>query len=105
LTMARELDEAVFDQAVSSGLVVVDFWAPWCGPCRMMTPVVEELSGEYGTKVSFCKLNVDEYSAPAVRYQVMSIPTFLVFKDGRLVDRIIGALPKEKLKARINKHL
>jgi thioredoxin 1 len=102
---ANELTEATFDQATKEGLVVVDFWAPWCGPCKMIAPIVEELSGEYGGKASFCKLNIDEHKGPAMKYQVMSIPTLLVFKGGKMVERIVGALPKDKIKARLDKHL
>ncbi|MFH0861836.1 MAG: thioredoxin [Candidatus Altiarchaeota archaeon] len=101
----RELTESEFDQAASSGLVVVDFWAPWCGPCMMIAPLMEELSGQLQGKASFYRVNIDEHKGPAVKYQVMSIPTLLVFKDGKLVDRIVGALPKDKMLAKLQKHL
>jgi thioredoxin 1 len=103
--MVQELTEETFDQATKSGLVVVDLWAPWCGPCRMIAPVVEELSKEFAGRITFCKLNIDEHQGPATRHQVMSIPTLLVFKDGAAVDRIVGALPKDRLKAKLEKHL
>jgi thioredoxin 1 len=103
--MVGELSEAAFDQAISTGLVVVDFWAPWCGPCKMIAPHMEELSKEYVGRISFYKLNIDENKGPAMKYQVMGIPTLLVFKGGALQDRIVGALPKEKIKARLEKNL
>ena len=101
----QELTESTFDQAVAKGLAIVDLWAPWCGPCRMIAPAMEELSGEFQGKAGFYKLDIDENKGPAVRHQVMSIPTLLVFRDGKLVDRLVGALPKDKIKARLEKHL
>ncbi|PIZ94224.1 MAG: thioredoxin [Candidatus Magasanikbacteria bacterium CG_4_10_14_0_2_um_filter_41_10] len=86
--------------------VFVDFWAPWCGPCQQMGPVVEELAGEFGEdKVKVGKLNVDENQTIAGKYRVMSIPTFLVFKGGEVVDTVVGGVPKDRLKAVIEKHL
>jgi thioredoxin 1 len=81
--------------------VVVDFWAVWCGPCRLIAPIVEELATEYDGKVKFAKLDVDHNSATAMQYNVMSIPTLGVFKGGEMVDRIIGYMPKPELKRRI----
>ena len=77
--------------------VLVDFWAEWCGPCRMLTPVIDELAKEYAGKVKVCKLNVDELSDVASRFGVMSIPTVIVFKEGKVVNQVVGAVPKEKL--------
>ena len=85
--------------------VLVDFWAPWCGPCQMMGPIVGELSGELEGKAKVVKLNVDESNATAGKYQVMSIPTFLVFKGGEVVDQMVGGVAKEKLKEMIEKHV
>lgn len=86
--------------------VFVDFWAPWCGPCQMMGPIVEELSGEYtADKIKIVKVDVDQNQEVAGKYQVMSIPTFLVFKNGEVMDRLIGGVQKEKLKEMIAKHL
>jgi thioredoxin 1 len=82
-------------------VVIVDCWAAWCGPCRTVEPVVEELAKEMRGRVVFGKLNVDENPLTSVKYKVMSIPTLLVFKNGELVDRIIGAIPKDELKQRL----
>jgi thioredoxin 1 len=82
--------------------VLVDFWAVWCGPCRMIAPIVAELAGEYGDQVKVGKLNVDENQAVAAKYGVMSIPTLLVFKNGQPAERIVGFMPKKELKARID---
>jgi thioredoxin 1 len=82
--------------------VVVDCWAPWCGPCRMITPIIEELANELQGKIVFGKLNVDENPRTSLGFKIMSIPTLLVFKNGELVDRLVGAFPKEELKKRLN---
>ena len=82
--------------------VVVDFWATWCGPCRLVSPIIEELAGEYAGKVTIGKLNVDENSDAPAMYSVRNIPTILFFKDGELVDRKVGAQSKESLKKSID---
>jgi len=84
------------DVVKSDRLVVLDFWAPWCGPCRMMEPVLEEIAAEYPA-VTVAKLNVDENPATATRFDVLSIPTLLAFKDGAVVKKLIGAMPKKRL--------
>lgn len=84
--------------------VLVDFWAPWCGPCQMMGPIVEELATELEGKAKVGKLNVDENNTVAGQFKVMSIPTFLVFKGGEVVDQMVGGVPKEKLKEMLEKH-
>ena len=90
-----------FKDEISSGLTLVDFWAPWCGPCRMLGPVIEEISNEVeGAKVG--KLNVDENNAIAAQYGVMSIPTVILFKDGEIVETIVGLRPKEDYLNAIN---
>jgi len=85
--------------------VFVDFWAPWCGPCQMMGPIVAELAEEYGGKVKVAKMNVDESQVTPGKYQIMSIPSFLVFKGGEKVDQTVGGVTKEKLKEMIDKHV
>ncbi len=86
-------------------LVVVDCWAPWCGPCRSLAPIFEALAKSYHGKIVFGKLNVDENQRTAQTYQTMSIPTMLIFKEGKLIDRIVGALPKPVLEQKIGVHI
>ena len=83
--------------------LVVDCWAPWCGPCRMMSPVIDELAEDYQGKVTFGKMNTDENQETAIKYGIQSIPTLLIFKDGKLYDRKVGALPKQLLKAELTR--
>jgi thioredoxin 1 len=102
-----EVSEQTFDEVVlkSDKPVFVDFWAPWCGPCRIVEPIVEELANEYDGKVGFTKLNVDEAPGIAVRYNIFSIPALLIFKDGQPVDQLVGARPKQDLKEHIDRAL
>lgn len=100
------INDADIDSIVNKyPLIVVDCWAPWCGPCRMVGPIIEELAKEMQGKIVFGKLNVDENRATSAKYRIMSIPTLLVFKNGSLVDNIIGAMPKEMLLRKITPHM
>lgn len=86
----------------AQGVVMIDFWAAWCGPCRMISPTVEELAKEYTGKVKVMKLNTDDNSDIASRYKIMGIPTIMFFKDGTKVDQIVGVVPKQQLKAKLD---
>ena len=99
--------DATFEQEVLKAEVpvLVDFWAPWCGPCRMIAPIVEELASEYNGKLKVVKLNTDENQDTAVRYGIRSIPTLGIFKDGKVVDSVIGAVPKKFLEDRLKAHM
>ncbi|MBA2173397.1 thioredoxin [Halobacillus locisalis] len=93
-----------FTDETNDGLVLADFWAPWCGPCKMIAPVLEELDEEMSDQVKIVKLDVDENQETAGKFGVMSIPTLLLFKDGKVVDQVIGFQPKEQLAELISKH-
>ena len=96
-------DQTFENEVIKSSLpVLMDLWAPWCGPCRMVAPVIEKLSETYDGKVKFCRLNVDENPQTAVRYSIMSIPTLMFFKDGQVADTVIGAVPERTLQPKID---
>ena len=98
--------DASFDtEADASSLVVVDLWAPWCGPCRFVSPILEELARDYRGRLKVIKVNVDDNPVIAQRYQAFSIPTIMVLRGGEPLDRIVGALPKQQLVARLSPHL
>jgi len=97
------IKDADFDETIKKyKTIVIDCWAPWCGPCRMMTPIIDDLAKEMQGKVVFGKVNVDENPITSVKYKIMSIPTLLIFKNGSLVDRVIGVYPKDELKNKIS---
>ncbi len=101
-----EITDADFNNTINKyDIVVVDCWAPWCGPCRMIAPVIEDLAKELQGKVVFGKLNVDNNQTTSMSYGIMSIPSLLVFKKGKLVDTIIGAMPKQMLVAKLKPYI
>lgn len=100
-----ELTDDNFQDVTGEGLVLVDFWAPWCGPCRMVSPLIEELAGDYEDRVKVGKLNVDDNQRTAMNFRIMSIPTVVLFKDGEPVETMIGAQPKSAYRARVEKHV
>ncbi|RAV17862.1 thioredoxin [Paenibacillus contaminans] len=97
--------DAQFQDTVKDGLVLVDFWAPWCGPCKMIAPILEELSGKMGDAVTIAKVNVDDNPETAGQYGIMSIPTLKLFKDGVDVTTLVGARPLAELEATIKQHM
>jgi len=102
--MAEAVTSATWDQEVlkATDLVLVDFWAVWCGPCRMVAPIVDELSKEYTGKLKVLKLNTDENPDIAGKYRIMGIPTLMFFRNGQTVDQVVGAVPKAQLKVKID---
>lgn len=105
MAITNVTDKDFTTEVEQGGTVLVDFWAPWCGPCKMIAPVLEEIDSEVGEKLKIAKLNVDDNPETAGRFGVMSIPTLLVFKDGNVVDKIVGFQPKDALLGNLNKHL
>ena len=106
MSNALEVTDNDFETEIENhqGLAVVDFWATWCGPCRMIAPVLDQLSVEYAGKAKVAKLDVDTNIRTPARFQVRSIPTILFFKDGKLVDQVIGAVPKSQLETKFKQH-
>ena len=97
-----EINDSQFDSFTSEGLVLIDFWAPWCGPCKMMGPILDEAAQKVASYAKFGKINVDENSAAASEFGVQSIPTMVIFKDGKEVDRTVGACSEEDLISRLD---
>lgn len=95
-----ELNDKNFDQAVTEGIMIVDFWAPWCGPCRMLSPTIDEIANEL-PHIKVGKVNVDDNHELAMRFSVMSIPTVIIFKDGKIMETSVGVVAKNVLKAKI----
>jgi thioredoxin 1 len=105
-TNVQQVTDSNFDQLMGAGKpVFVDFWAPWCGPCRLIGPIVEELAPNYQGKAVIGKMNVDENPNVAMKFGVTSIPTLMMFKEGKLVDRAVGAMPKAELQKFIDRNL
>lgn len=107
MSSAKELGSADFDAEVlqSEVPVLVDFWAPWCGPCRMMGPIIDAMAGKYAEKLKVTKVNVDEAADIAGRFGIRSIPTLMIFKGGQQVDMVVGAVPEAELSQRLDKVL
>ena len=103
--MVHEFTDQSFEAEVvkNEKAVLVDFWAPWCGPCMIMSPIIEELAGEMGDKIKIGKINVDENKNTAEKYEIMSIPSLKVFKSGKIVKEFVGLQDKESLKEELNK--
>ncbi|MBO4764393.1 MAG: thioredoxin [Bacteroidales bacterium] len=100
--MELNISDSNFDAVLAEGLpVMVDFWAPWCGPCRRVSPIVEELAAEYAGKINICKCNVDDNDGIPMKYSIRNIPTLLFFKNGELVDRLVGAVPKQDIEDKL----
>ena len=97
-----ELTNENFDATVSEGVALVDFWAPWCGPCRMISPVIEELAEEFEGKAKICKVNTDEQQELSMKFGVRSIPTIIFMKNGEIVDQMIGAASKQAFAEKLN---
>lgn len=99
---ALELNDSNFDATIAEGVTMVDFWAPWCGPCRMVAPIVDELVEDFSGKAKICKVNTDENQDIAVKYGIRSIPSILFFKNGEQVDTIVGAVAKQAFEQKLN---
>ncbi len=100
-----ELTDDNFEASIAEGVSLVDFWAPWCGPCRMIAPIIEELAEDFEGKATIAKVNTDEEQDIATKYGIRSIPTLLIFKDGEMVDQMVGAASKQAYADKINSFL
>lgn len=104
--MGINVNDANFEQEVlGQGSALVDFWAPWCGPCKMIAPHIEEISQKYSGKIKVCKVNVDDAPGVATQYTVMSIPTLMVFKNGKVMEKKVGAIDKDEIEGLIQPYL
>ena len=99
---AQDFDKEVIESEIP---VLVDFWAEWCGPCRMIAPAVDAIAGDHAGKLKVLKLNIDKEASVAAKYGVMSIPTLILFKKGQVVEQIVGAMPKQKIEEKVTPHL
>lgn len=105
--VVKEVTDETFAEEVeqATGVAMVDFWAAWCGPCRLVAPIVDQLASEYAGQVTVAKVDVDSSQRTAMRYNIRSIPSILFFKDGQHVDTVIGAVPKKQLEQKLKQHL
>jgi len=107
MSEVKVVTDSTFEEEVvkSTSPVLVDFWAPWCGPCKMMSPVIDAVAAKYGDKVKFVKINTDENSTTATHYQISGIPSLLFFKNGSVLDRVMGYIPEGNLTKFLDKHI
>lgn len=103
--MVKAITDQNFTEETKDGVVLIDFWATWCGPCRMQSPVVEELDDDMGDQVKFTKMDVDENPETAQNFNIMSIPTLMIKKDGQVVEQLVGYTPKENLEEILNRYV
>ena len=101
----KTLGDGDFDQAVKSGVVLVDFWAEWCAPCRRLAPTVDQIAEDYAGRVTVAKMNIDEHPATPSKFMVRGIPTLLLFKGGKVVDQKVGAIPRSEVESMLNAHV